>query len=185
MLPIAHGGCAMKLSWKDLGSAISKIAPALGAALGGPFGAIAGSVMATTFGVDPSPDSVAEVLKNNKESKEKLMELEYEYKKTVVTSEKDIENKYLDEVNNTMRHEASSEHWAQYSWRPFIGFAMGISFMMVSAISGILGYQAVISKDAQALGQISDILFSYSALFSIPGGVLGIASWHRGASNKD
>jgi hypothetical protein len=34
----------------------------------------------------------------------------------------DIASKQIESVNATMREEAKSEHWIQYSWRPTIGF---------------------------------------------------------------
>lgn len=175
----------MKLSWAKLGRAISGVAPALGAALAGPFGAAAGTAVAGAFGVEPDPDAVTEALKSRADSKDRLMELEAEYKKAALEADRETDVKFLDEVNRTMRAEATSEHWVQYSWRPFIGFCMGAGFLAVTIFVSFLGYKAVMKGDSQALGMISELLVSYSLLFSIPGGVLGIAAWDRNRKKAD
>lgn len=36
----------------------------------------------------------------------------------------DIEARMIETVNATMREEAKSEHWAQWLWRPMVGFTM-------------------------------------------------------------
>lgn len=171
----------MKFSWSNLGKAIAGFAPALGGALGGPFGAVVGSVIAGSLGVANDPAAIVDAIEKRPDVREKLLELEYEYRKVDLQTDRDKEVVYLNEINKTMRAESESENWVQYSWRPFIGFSMGVAFLMVTAFSGVLGYRAVMNGDANALNSLGDLLFAYSVLFSIPGGVLGIASWQRGA----
>jgi hypothetical protein len=73
----------------------------------------------------------------------------------------------------------------QYSWRPFIGFTTGLSFLIVTVFCAYLGFDAISKGSHESLNMISDMIFSYSALFAIPGSVLGLASWQRGYSGKD
>ena len=67
------------MSWADVGSFIAKAAPALGAVLGGPVGAIAGaagSLIAKTLGCDATADSVTAALQADPDALVRLRELE-------------------------------------------------------------------------------------------------------------
>lgn len=53
------------MAWKDIGAAVARVAPLLGAALGGPVGAVAGAagaLLGSALGVSPEPAAVATVL---------------------------------------------------------------------------------------------------------------------------
>lgn len=53
------------MSWKDVGTVAAKVAPLLGAVLGGPVGAVAGaagSLLASALGVEASPAAVLQKL---------------------------------------------------------------------------------------------------------------------------
>ncbi|WP_290917966.1 hypothetical protein [Halodesulfovibrio sp.] len=66
------------MNWKDIGTSVAKVAPVLGAALGGPVGAIAGAagtLIGSFLGVEPEPEAVAKALQNP-EALLKLKELE-------------------------------------------------------------------------------------------------------------
>ncbi|OBQ52675.1 hypothetical protein [Halodesulfovibrio spirochaetisodalis] len=57
------------MDWKDLGMSVAKVAPVLGAALGGPVGAIAGAagtLISSFLGVEPEPQAVAAALNDPK-----------------------------------------------------------------------------------------------------------------------
>jgi Holin of 3TMs, for gene-transfer release len=83
-------------------------------------------------------------------------------------------------VNQTMQAEAKSEHWPQYSWRPFWGFISGLAFAFVVGLCCYLGYQAVGGGQPEALAMIPQLVSSFAALFAIPGAILGVSAWHRG-----
>ena len=51
----------------------------------------------------------------------------------------DIEAKKLESVNQTMREESKSEHWPQYSWRPFNGFSFPPVIFCIYFILPLLG----------------------------------------------
>jgi hypothetical protein len=88
-------------------------------------------------------------------------------------------------VNQTMQVEAGSEHWPQYSWRPFWGFISGFAFLFVVVLCCVLGYNAVIDKNPDALRMIPDLVTAFATLFAIPGAILGVTAWHRGALKRD
>lgn len=55
------------MDWKELGSSVAKVAPVLGAALGGPVGVIAGAagtLISSFLGVEPEPQAVAKALQD-------------------------------------------------------------------------------------------------------------------------
>ena len=64
------------MNWKDLTGVVGKIAPMLGAALGGPAGGAVGSMISAALGVDNTPDAVAEAVKTNPEAAVKLAEIQ-------------------------------------------------------------------------------------------------------------
>ena len=79
------------MNWKDISAAVGNAAPIVGGLLGGPAGAAIGSVVAATLGVDNTPDSVNNALKNNPDALVRLQELQanskVELQKLAVTSE--------------------------------------------------------------------------------------------------
>lgn len=87
-------------------------------------------------------------------------------------------------VNQTMRAEARSDKWPQYSWRPFWGFISGIAFGFVVALCCVLAYMAVVGGKPDALVMIPQLVAAFSALFAIPGAILGVSAWHRGAEKR-
>lgn len=76
------------MDWKKIKPWIAKAAPWLGAALGGPFGAEAGALVAAALGTsDGSPEAVAQVLKAGQltgEQYAKLREAELAYQEKMV-----------------------------------------------------------------------------------------------------
>lgn len=87
-------------------------------------------------------------------------------------------------VNATMQAESKAEHWPQYSWRPYWGFISGTAFLFVVILCCMLGWEAVIEKQAEALRMIPDLVTAFSMLFAIPGAILGVTAWHRGAMQR-
>lgn len=90
------------------------------------------------------------------------------------------ETKRQQMVNETMRAEAQSEHWPQWSWRPFWGFTSGLAFLFVAVLCCVLGYRAIVEKDSAALTMIPQLVSAFAALFAIPGAILGVTAWKRG-----
>lgn len=106
-----------------------------------------------------------------------------EFQKALMSLELELvreDNKALAEVNATMRAEATSEHWPQWSWRPFWGFTSGTAFLFVCILCCVLGYRAVTEKDMNALGMIPQLVSAFAALFAIAGAILGVTAWKRG-----
>lgn len=96
-----------------------------------------------------------------------------------------IEQQLPTAVNRTMQVEATSEHWPQYSWRPFWGFASGAAFVFVISLCCYLGYRAVLGGKPEALAMVPQLVTAFSTLFAIPGAILGVTAWHRGKEKRE
>lgn len=179
------------MSWKSIANTVGKIAPTLGSLLGGPAGASIGTLIATTLGVENSPESVSEALRINPEAAVKLAEIESNQKIKLQELQIDLakaqlqaETVSVSDVNKTMQAEATSEHWPTYSWRPFIGFSVGFntfmsSFIVVGAwVASLYGHGELLPLLPSVIGALMGINATNMA-------VLGVASWFRGKAQAD
>lgn len=95
------------------------------------------------------------------------------------------EQQIVGEVNATMRAEAKSEHWMQWAWRPFWGFISALAFAGVVFFCLYLGKAAIVDGDSAKLSMVPQVITSFTALFSIPGAILGVTAWHRGKQKRN
>ena len=170
---------------KKIGDGIVDIAPTIGSILtasvvGAPAGAAVKALgtlgKALGLGSEAKAEDIQNAIVADPEARLKIMLAENNFNLEILKQETIT----LQAINETMRAESLSEHWPQYSWRPFWGFASGLAFFFVCVLVCLLSWQAVYGKDASALGTIPLIIGAFATLFSIPGTILGIASWKRG-----
>lgn len=112
-------------------------------------------------------DELITHLNANPEEVIKLRELELETKKEMLKYKllnKQEDTKVVQAVNQTMQSESKSEHWMQYSWRPFIGMNFGCYI-------GSLWLLPIWDKTPATLDQ--NIIMAITA-------ILGVASYFRG-----
>jgi hypothetical protein len=64
------------MKWTDIAGVVGKVAPLLGAALGGPAGGAVGAMISAALGTENTPDAVAEAVKTNPEAAVKLAEVQ-------------------------------------------------------------------------------------------------------------
>lgn len=164
------------MSWKSIANTVGKIAPTLGSLLGGKAGEVVGSLIATTLGVENTPDAVSEALRINPEIAYKLAELESTERVKLrellleqAKAELAADTQVISDVNKTMQTEAASEHWPTYAWRPFIGFSFGMYINSMWVLP---------------LMHITPVTLSADLTLAI-GGILGIASYFRGKAQAD
>jgi hypothetical protein len=80
-----------------------------------------------------------------------------------------IEAAKLESVNTTMREETKSEHWPQYSWRPFNGFSFPLAILLIYFVLPI------------ANKPVPDVPYwVWAGWLSI----LGVATWDRGKEKR-
>jgi hypothetical protein len=172
------------MKWSDVGKKIADFAPALGTAIGGPLGAGLGSIVAGVFGTEPTPDAVMQAITVDPQAAVKLREIEANERIEIerILSTERASN--ISNINKTMQAESKSEHWMQWSWRPFWGFISALAFLFVCTLACYLGYQAIIEGKPEAMVMLPQFITAMATLFAIPGAILGVASWHRGKQKR-
>ena len=61
-------------------------------------------------------------------SEKEKAEMQLEINKLMIEEEKVLQGQ-ISEINQTMREEAKSEHWAQWLWRPCVGFTFCLTII--------------------------------------------------------
>jgi hypothetical protein len=177
------------MQWSDIASTVGKFAPLVGTALGGPAGAAVGAIVSAALGTPNSPDAVSQALQVNPDAAVKLAEIEKDktlgIQQLVVAAEANrlaADTAAIQAVNTTMQAEDKSDHWPTYTWRPFIGFAVGLNVVASSVL--VLGVFAGVvfgaKEAAVAVAQLPMVLGALAAINGTVLPILGIASWYRG-----
>lgn len=182
------------IDWKDVGQSLAKVGlTTLGGALAGPAGATVGALVASKLGLDPgaTPEQVETKARYSEESLAALSRLESEERQFLAKLAADAEKESREQdsadiavVNETMRVEAKSEHWLQWSWRPINGYALAIGSLASTLGVMWLGYHAIATKDPGVLNMIPQLVGGIAMVLAIPGAVCGITSWHRGVLQR-
>jgi len=155
------------MNWKDLGKTVGKFAPLLGDLLPIPGAGIAGKLIASALGVENTPDAIHNAIKQDPEAALRLAKIEADNKALLQQQVLVAETSRILAVNATMQAESKSEHWMQWSWRPFVGFIFGFTFIGVYFLLPLF--------------RLTIPPIPYEAWMTL-GAVLGVASWHRGAA---
>lgn len=125
------------------------------------------------------PQEAINAIHANPELQVKMQELT----NNLIIAEMQEETKQLQAVNATMQAEANSEHWAQWSWRPFNGFMFGLTLFFNYAFPPIVNMFIAAFGEATtkhlAAGSIPEFVFIAWA------SVLGVTSWHRGMQKRE
>lgn len=172
------------MDWSDVAHAIGTAAPVIGSLLG-PAGTAVGSLIASALGVANTPDAVDAALKADPDALVKVRQLEIEQatqlKTLAIQAEQNrlaADTQRILAVNATMQAEGKSEHWAQWLWRPFNGFAFGVTLFCNYAVPALVNALVIpwFTHPAPAVvpGEIPEFVFMAW------GAVLGVTAWHRG-----
>lgn len=176
------------MDWKGVGEAIAKIGlPLLGAALPIPGGAAIGTALASAIGAQSAdPQEVLNLLTSSADAMAKAKQFELTHEETMLKLQLDKEmadrqadSADLGQVNQTMRSEASSEHWAQWMWRPYNGFAFGTTLFLVYGLPAIINTFAPLFTTGHVWTPVQyQEIPEY--VFVAWGAVLGVTAWWRG-----
>lgn len=125
-------------------------------------------------------DGAKGIIEKFKADPTKVAEMEASFKELELTHEKEmaeievkleeIDAKKLESVNQTMREEAKSEHWLQWSWRPLVGL-MFIAICLNNYV--VMPYLK--NKGLLPVEVPSEVFMAILA-------ILGVASWGRSKS---
>lgn len=162
----------------NLTSIVKDILPFLGTALGGPLGDAAATFIGSKLGIpDATVSTVTSILQGM--TPEKLNELKVHEQEFQVTMAKlgydsvqkleELNASVILAVNKTMQVESTSEHWASWFWRPFIGFTFGLYICSLWILP---------------LAHVVPVTLTPDITLAI-GGILGVASWFRGKAQAD
>lgn len=190
------------MDWKDIATLIRDDAPALSGILaatgvGAPVAAAiaaAGSLAGAALGVPGTPDDVGKALQVNPDAAVKLRQLETDEAKTLATlaaqtrvAEITADSDAVKATNTTMQAEAAADHWPTYSWRPFIGFAVGANIILSTCmVVGVFVAMCLNAAGAdKAVAALPGALGALAALVALASPILGIASWYRGKAQAD
>jgi len=183
------------MNWASVGQQVASFAPMLGKILPIPFAGVAGDLIASAFGVKAEPSAVMAAIKADPEAGIKLAKIEADNRSLLQQQLLTAETSRIGEVNETMRSEGKSEHWAQWLWRPFNGFLFGITLFFVYALPAIVNTFAPLWFEPVAESVVINGIESTRLVaawlpveienvpefvFMAWGSVLGVAAWHRG-----
>jgi hypothetical protein len=159
------------MNWTDLIGPLAKLgAPMIGGALGGPFGAVAGKILAEAFSAhDASPTAVQQAMEGLDPASAAQMAQAAEDRWLAALAE--IGRAQVAEVGQTMRAEATSGDLLQRWWRPL--YALELSMIECPAFALTLLRALWTGHDAGINGfaLLSGLLIAY---FGARFGVLGV-----------
>ncbi|MDX8413938.1 MAG: 3TM-type holin [Mariprofundales bacterium] len=157
------------MNWSDIKGIVAEAAPVLGSLLGGPAGGAVGGVIAKALGVDATADKVAEAMRLNPDAVVKLRQLEMEQQQAISKMVLEHEAVQLSEVNATMRAEYTQEDLYVKRWRPTLGYAVTLTWVMTW---GAVVY-AIIFKPVDAPAIITALAQSQT-MWGVALAVLGV-----------
>lgn len=170
------------MDWSDIGSFVGKAAPLLGSVLTGNIpGAIAsaGTLLASAFGCDPTPDAIHQAILQSPDAAVKLAQIEADNREhlasiqaSVETAEINASTATVQSVNATLQAEANGQSWLQRNAHPMcklatVGMVIGVyfvlplakvavpavpesAFLMLAAILGVTAWQKGRAEVARA-----------------------------------
>jgi len=169
------------MDWKQVGKTVVGMGlPLLGSVLLGGTGQRGGELIAEALGCEPEPKAVAQRIAIDPAAAFKLAEVQADNELELTR----LENEALRTVNATMQVEAQSEKWWVSAWRPFWGFVSAVAFAFTVLGFLALAAYAIAMSDVQALNILPQLAGQLAFLFGVPAAILGIASWHRGVTQR-
>jgi len=152
--------------WKGLAATIGRVAPALGTILGGPVGGALGtgvSILASTLGVEETPDAIQRALVADPEAYRKIKQAELDH-------ETELQKLVYETVQAGYQHDASiveslsKADSSGHSTRPKIALMM--AWMLAIPFVGIgIAMTFVISSSPDTLKDLWPVIGTY---FGIP-----------------
>lgn len=185
----------MSWDWKKTAKSLGAMGlEFIGGAVLGPAGGQVGGKLASVLGLkdDASPEEVEQALQSaTPDQMIRLREIDAQLKKAQMAHAEEMSRIVSDEttgvirtVNTTMQAEAAIGHPWSGAWRPFWGFVSAIAFFVAVIGIFVMAGWAIKQGDEKLLAQIPTMILYLGGLFSIPGAILGVASWHRGQKQR-
>jgi hypothetical protein len=162
-----------EMDWKDIADKVIGLgAPILGEALGGPFGAAAGKILADALGADPTPNSVdVAISKTDPVAAAVAASSARQAEANWLTALAETGKVQLEQVGETMRAEAQSEDRLQRWWRPL--YALELTLFECPGF-GVVLFHALWSGEPQAVNGFANLSGLIMAYMAARFGVLGV-----------
>jgi len=159
------------MDWKKI---IGNAAPTIGAVFGAPGIAVGTAIRSILNMPENSSDDEVRQKAESPEGQEKIRLAEIAWKKALL----EAGTAQVVAVNQTMQAESKSEHWAQWAWRPFNGFAFGITLFCNYALPALVNC-LILPFFKETHQPLTSGTIPPEA-FMAWGAMLGITAWHRG-----
>jgi hypothetical protein len=130
----------MSLTWADVGKAVGGIAPILGTALGGPAGAVVGSLLASALGTGNDPVSVNSAIAADPTNAAKILALQAQHEENLRKMNLDYQTALVTAQAGTIQAEARSDSWLAANWRPILMLTFTFIVAMNYAIIPMAGW---------------------------------------------
>ena len=134
------------MNWSDIKSIVGNVAPLVGTAVGGPAGAVIGSMLSQALGVDNNPEAVSEALKADPQAMLKLKQFELE-------NEKDLRAHSFKVVDRELANQENARAIHKHNPMPMI---ICIALTLMVAGGSYMLFTMTIPADNK---QIANLLF--------------------------
>lgn len=173
------------MSWEKIKETVGKYAPMAGTLLGGAPGAAIGSLIASTLGVENTPEAVERELKNNPDAIAKLKMLEESNRHSFQMAVLDLQRVSLQEQATTQRAELKSNDKYVARWRPTFGYILAFSFLVINVAFAYVVMKVVQDPTSMAatVTALSGLLGPISIIWGFAMSVLGI-NIHQRSKDK-
>jgi hypothetical protein len=161
------------MDWKDIAEKVVGLgAPILGEALGGPFGAAAGKILADALGAEPTPGSVdVAISKTDPVAAAVAASSARQAEANWLAALAETGKVQLEQVGETMRAEAQSDDRLQRWWRPI--YAMELTLFECPGF-GVVLFHALWAGEPQAVNGFANLSGLIMAYMAARFGVLGV-----------
>ncbi|GLT18048.1 hypothetical protein GCM10007938_18260 [Vibrio zhanjiangensis] len=171
--------------WESVKSLLVTAAPMIGTVLGGPAGGAVGAMVASTLGVENTPEAIEQELRNNPDALLKLKQLETDERiklQELALNHSKIESEErklaITTQAATQQAELASNDAYVRRWRPTFGYAMCLAWLLL-----FFGLAFSLVFHPQQAADIVNSIVALSPLFSVALAVLGI-SIHKRSQDK-
>ena len=157
----------MGFDWKSL---LGNVAPVLGTAIGGPFGALAGAAVKAVLGLEPDSDEAAMAKAMEKATPEQLLALQNAERQFKLDMEKlnvDVMKIDSDDRNSARQREINITGWGKYATPMLagtatLGFLTATGYVLVNGMHGIdPGVAAFVGALIGNLSSKAEMVYNY------------------------
>lgn len=172
--------------WDRVVDLIGDSAPMIGGLVGGPLGKRIGTMIASTLGVENTPEAIEMELRNNPDALIKLKQIEsshsLELQRLMLEQSRIDSNEFIENMkiqSSVQKAEINSDDKFVRRWRPMFGYAFCFTWVMM-----FLGLFAVTIFEPKEAANVVNAYVAMTPLISVALTVLGI-NIHKRSRDKE